>query len=76
MKVEMFVGKLLVTQGVNRLRIATAPGEDADLLVSLDALETWDPPGEGAEITLEDLQKIAAAVEAACAKAGVQVEFE
>lgn len=76
MKVEIFEGELLVTQGAKQLRIATAPGEAAEIMLSLDAIETWDPPGQGPEVTLEELQKIAAAVEQVCARLGIAVEFD
>ena len=76
MKVAISAGEFVVTHGAHQLRLATAAGEAADIAVSLDAIETWDPQGAGPAVTLEDLQKIAAAVEAACARAGIDVEFE
>jgi Immunity protein 74 len=79
MKVEILGKRLRVTSGARSLPVEFAPsgeGGGTTRIVSLDAIETWDPPGEGPEVTLEDLQKISAAIELACEKAGLDVEFE
>ena len=78
MKVEILPGELKVSCGAQTLRIAMLRDEEgeANVVVPLDAIETWDPPGQGPEVTLADLQNITAAIEAACEKAGLDVEFE
>jgi len=51
-------------------------GEDGpDLLVFLDDLSVWQEPAE-AEISLEDLAKLAEMIEAYCDRHEILVEFE
>jgi hypothetical protein len=50
--------------------------EEADVLVSLDEIEHWDPPHEGIQIELEELAKILDAIEAECEKRRLAVAFE
>ena len=78
MKVDILAGEIKVSSGALTLRIATLRGEEGEpeIIVPLDAIETWDPPGQGPEVMLEDIQNIAAAIEAACDKAGLDLEFE
>ena len=78
MKVEILADEINISHGALTLRIAMLRVEEGepDVIVSLDAIETWDPPGQGPEVTLADLQNITAAIEAACDKAGLDVEFE
>ena len=78
MKVEILADEIKVSRGAQTLRIAMLRGDEGepDVIVPLDAIETWDPPGQGPEVTLEDLQNIAAAIETACDRAGLDLEFE
>ena len=78
MKVEILADEIKVSRSAQTLRIAILRGEEGEpeIIVPLDAIETWDPPGQGPEVTLEDIQNITAAIEAACDKAGLDVEFE
>ena len=58
---------------------AAAPedaGDDADLLVSLDEIEHWDPPDAEIPISLEELGKILEAIERECDKRRLVVAFE
>ena len=79
MKVEILRGEMRVTDGARVLKIPAISAVDAQaqtLVVSLDCAQTWDPPGEGSEITLEDLQKMAEAIERACGRLGIEIEFD
>jgi len=50
--------------------------EEADLLVSLDEIEHWNPPDEARLIELEELGKILEAIEGECDKHRLVVAFE
>lgn len=79
MKVEFHKGEMIISAGEHSLKLAIAAGEDTSdpsFVISLDGAETWDPPGEGAPISIEDLQQMSAAIERACKRMGVRVEFE
>ena len=54
----------------------TQPGGEPDLVVNLDDVTHWQAPHEADEISLGDLQKIAAWIERACDERGLDVEFE
>ena len=79
MKVEILNGELHVTDADRSIHVKAAAGEDTEepvLVISLDDCQTWDPPGEGPDITLEDLQQISQAIERACGRFGIKVEFD
>jgi Immunity protein 74 len=50
--------------------------DEADLLVSLDAIDQWDPPDEERLVELEELAKILEAIERECDKRRLLVAFE
>ena len=50
--------------------------DEADLLVSLDEIEHWDPPDEERLVELEELGKILEAIEGECDKRRLVVAFE
>jgi hypothetical protein len=50
--------------------------DEADLLVSLDEIEHWDPPDEARLVKLEELAKILEAIEGECDKRRLVVAFE
>ena len=52
------------------------PDGEPDLVVNLDDVAHWQAPHEADEISLADLQKIAAWIERACDERGLDVEFE
>ena len=52
------------------------PEGEPDLVVDLDDVTHWQAPDEADEISLGDLQKIAAWIERACDERGLEVEFE
>ncbi len=81
LRVELTEGAIRVHYGKRSLTIyggSDLPEAEvpADFVIRLDEILTWDPPYETSEIAIEDLQKIAAAVEAECEKRGLVVEFE
>jgi hypothetical protein len=50
--------------------------EEGDIVVSLDAIEHWDPPDEERLVELEELAKILEAIERECDKRRLLVAFE
>ena len=57
-----------------RAAILPVTREDSGLLaIGIDALEYWD---DGAEISLEDLQRLFEWVERECDERGIEAEFE
>ena len=50
--------------------------EEADVLVSLDEIEHWDPPDEERLVELQELGKILEAIEGECDKRRLVVAFE
>ena len=81
LSIELTEGAIRVHYGKRTLTIYSGsdlPGAEvpADFVIRLDEILTWDPPHENSEVAIEDLQKIAAAVEDECEKRGLVVEFE
>ena len=58
-----------------RARVPCALDVD-DLVVFLDDVTHFEAPHSHEEITLEDLQKIAATIEAECEKREIDLEFD
>jgi hypothetical protein len=50
--------------------------DPADFIVDLDSILTWDAPHDEIEIEVEELQKIAKAIEEEFEKLGLVVEFD
>ncbi len=50
--------------------------EDVDFLVALDEIESWDPPHDGTQFELEELQKILDAIEKFSERVGLDLAFE
>ena len=80
-RVDIVHGGMRVVRGDRALRVATTAGkDDADgnptLIVSLDGIAAWDPPGAGPAISIDELKDIAAAIERAARRFGIRVEFE
>lgn len=79
--VELTEGAIRVTCGKRCLTIYAgsdlpAAETPADFVVRLDDILTWDPPNEASEVTIEDLQRIVAAIETECDKRGLIVSFD
>ena len=79
MKVDIQKGVMRITAGEQSLKLVTAAGgdtSDPSFVISLEGAETWDPPGEGPPISIEELRQMTAAIERTCERMGVRVEFE
>jgi hypothetical protein len=50
--------------------------EAIDFVIDMDQIMTWDPPHQGVEIGVEELQIIMQAIEADFEKLGLVVAFE
>jgi hypothetical protein len=78
--VEMKDDALVLLSKGRRLTVANAASEDgeedADFLVRLDAIQSWDPPDDGTEIDLEELRKILEAIENFAEKGGFDIAFD
>ena len=71
--------RVLAWGRVLTIPFAAAPDDvedEADLLVSLDEIEHWDPPDEERLLELEELGKILEAIERECDKRRLVVAFE
>jgi Immunity protein 74 len=67
-----------VEAGDRALFVKTTAGPDHDnptLVVSLDGIETWDPPGQGPAMSIEELKIISMSIERAARRFGISVEF-
>lgn len=74
-------GALRVVWGARVLTILPAPAlpdveEPADFVVDMDQIISFDPPHEAEEISVEQLQTIAEAIEAEFERLGLVVAFE
>lgn len=80
-EVEITEGAIRVRHAGRTLTIAAAsPPPDAegspDYIVRLDDIEHWDAPHDEAEIDVEELQLVLAAIEDECDRHGLSVEFD
>ena len=74
-------GAVRVLWGERVLTIRSAPAlqdveEPADFVIDMDQIVSFDPPHEGEEISVEQLQAIAQAIEAEFDRLGLVVAFE
>jgi hypothetical protein len=74
-------GAVRVLWGERVLTIRSAPAlqdmeEPADFVIDLDQIVSFDPPHEAEEISVEQLQAIAQAIEAEFDRLGLVVAFE
>lgn len=81
MSVELTEGAFRVSSGEKRLTIRTVKDladqeHPADFVIRLDEVLMWDPPHENQEVSIDDLQKIAAGVAEECERRGLSVAFE
>ncbi len=79
--VELTEGAFRVSSGERRLTIYAVKDladveTPTDFIIRLDELLTWDPPHDDLEISVEDLQRIAAGISAECDRRGLSVAFE
>ncbi len=79
--VELTEGAFRVSQGELRLTIFAVKDladveHPADFVVRLDEILTWDAPHDDQEISVEELQKIAAEITTECERHGLSVAFE
>ena len=60
------------------LPMAGPPGaeEAADFTINLDDIVCWDPPDQEIEIEMTELQVILEAIDEACDRLGLSVEYE
>lgn len=80
-RVTLTEGSIRIHWGARILTILPAlsqpNAEDpADFIVDLDSILMWDAPHDEIEIEVEELQKIAKAIEDEFEKLGLVVEFE
>ncbi len=80
-EVEVTEGAIRVRQSGRTLTIPIAPpdadsSEDADFLVRLDDIESWDAPDNETPIDIEALQKILDAIEDQLDRLGLVVDFD
>jgi hypothetical protein len=80
-QITLTEGSIRVLWGEKVLTIANAPGlpdakDQADFIVDLDAILSWDAPHDANAIEVEDLQKIVQAIEAQFERLGLVVAFE
>jgi len=80
-EVEVTEGAIRVRQSGRMLTIPIAPPdddspEDADFLVRLDDIESWDAPDDETPIEIEELQQILDAIEAQLDRLGLRVDFD
>jgi hypothetical protein len=71
--------RVLWRERVLTIRSAAAPPdaeEPADFVVDMDQILNWDPPDDGVEVGLEDLQAVMQAIETEFEKLGLVVAFE
>lgn len=74
-------GAVRVLWGERVLTIRSAPAlqdveEPADFVIDMDQIVSFDPPHEAEEISVEQLQAIAQAIEAEFDRLGLVVAFE
>ena len=79
--VELTEGAFRVSQGELRLTIFAVKDladieHPADFVVRLDEILNWDAPHDDQEISVEELQKIAAEITEECERHGLSVAFE
>jgi len=80
-RITLTEGSIRVHWGEKILTIlpaSTPPNTEdpADFTIDLDSILTWDAPHDEIEIEVEELQKIATAIEEEFEKLGLVVEFE
>ncbi len=80
-EVEVTEGAIRVRQSGRTLTIPIAApdadsSEDADFLVRLDDIESWDAPDNETPIDIEALQKILDAIEDQLDRLGLVVDFD
>ena len=80
-EVEMTEGAIRVRQSGRTLTIPIAPPDadspaDADYLVRLDEIESWDAPDDETPIEIETLQRILDAIESQLDRLGLVVDFD
>jgi hypothetical protein len=79
--VELTEGAFRISSGDKRLTIFAIkdlPDQEhpADFLIRLDEVLTWDPPHEDHDVSIDDLQRIAAGITEECERRGLSVAFE
>lgn len=79
--VELTEGAFRVSSGDKRLTIFAVKDlpeqqHPADFVIRLDEVLTWDPPHEDQDVSIDDLQKIAAEITDECERHGLSVAFE
>lgn len=77
----MTEGAFRISQGELRLTIFAVKDladveHPADFVIRLDEILTWDMPHDDQEISVEELQKIAAEITEECERHGLSVAFE
>lgn len=80
-EVEVTEGAIRVRQKGRTLTIPLAPPdadspEEADFLVRLDDIVSWDAPDDETPIDIGDLQRILDAIEAQLDRQGLVVDFD
>jgi hypothetical protein len=80
-EVDMTEGAIRVRQSGRTLTIPIAPPDqdspdDADFLVRLDDIESWDAPDDETPIEIEELQRILDAIESQLDRQGLVVDFD
>lgn len=79
--VALTEGAFRVSSGDKRLTIFAVKDlpeqqHPADFVIRLDEVLTWDPPHEDQDVSIDDLQKIAAEITEECERHGLSVAFE
>ncbi|WOJ88867.1 Imm74 family immunity protein [Methylocapsa polymorpha] len=80
-QITLTEGSIRVLWGDKVLTIPHAPGlpdakDQADFIVDLDAILSWDAPNDANAIEVAELQKIVQAIETEFERLGLVVEFE
>ncbi len=81
LSIELTEGAFRVSSGERRLTIFAVQDlpnveHPADFVIRMDEILTWDVPHEDQEISVEELQKIAAGITEECERRGLSVAFE
>jgi len=79
--VELTEGAFRILSGERRLTIFAVQDlpnveHPADFVIRLDEILTWDSPHEDEEISVDELQRIAAGITEECERRGLSVAFE
>lgn len=80
-EIELTEGAIRVIWRARIRTILPAPAptnakDAADFTVSLDDLVCWDPPDDGTEIEMTELQQILEAIDEAFDRLGLSVDYE